>query len=160
MYFKIGFPKISLTTLLHNVSATSDVCCMNIRSHDKDIISLLTIQGTLKFESGQELESYSKVGVTFNHVGGSLNLFKYHHGGCLNNSVFSNLGLYATFWACFMCHHELWPSSVSHPISSLNSSLAHWGWDKMDTISQTTVSNAFSWMKMLEFRLIFTEVCS
>ena len=23
-----------------------------------------------------------------------------------------------------MCHHELWPTSVSHPFSSLNSSLA------------------------------------
>ena len=29
--------------------------------------------------------------------------------------------------------------------------LTHWGWDKMDTISQTTFSNAFSWMKMYEF---------
>ena len=26
--------------------------------------------------------------------------------------------------------------------------LTHWGWDKMDAISQTTFSNAFSWMKM------------
>ena len=29
--------------------------------------------------------------------------------------------------------------------------LTHWGRDKMDAISQTTFSNAFSWMKMLEF---------
>ena len=28
--------------------------------------------------------------------------------------------------------------------------LTHWGWEKMATISQTTVSNAFSWMKMYE----------
>ena len=33
--------------------------------------------------------------------------------------------------------------------------LTHWGWDKMDAISQTTTSNAFSWMKMFEFRLNF-----
>ena len=33
--------------------------------------------------------------------------------------------------------------------------LTHWSWDKMNTISQTTLSNAFSWMKMLEFRLRF-----
>ena len=33
--------------------------------------------------------------------------------------------------------------------------LTHWGRDKMDAISQTTLSNAFSWMKMLEFRLTF-----
>ena len=33
--------------------------------------------------------------------------------------------------------------------------LRHWGWDKMDAISQTTFSNAFSWMKMFEFQLKF-----
>ena len=33
--------------------------------------------------------------------------------------------------------------------------LTHWGRDKMATVSQTTLSNAFSWMKMLEFRLRF-----
>ena len=33
--------------------------------------------------------------------------------------------------------------------------LTHWGRDKMAAVSQTTPSNAFSWMKMLEFRLIF-----
>ena len=29
----------------------------------------------------------------------------------------------------------------------------HWGRDKMDATSQMTLSNAFSWMKMLQFRL-------
>ena len=33
--------------------------------------------------------------------------------------------------------------------------LTHWGRDKMDAISQTTSSSAFSWMKMFEFRLKF-----
>ena len=33
--------------------------------------------------------------------------------------------------------------------------LTHWGRDKMAAISQTTLSNAFSWMIMLEFRLKF-----
>ena len=66
---------------------------------------------------------FSKVVVTFNHVGGSFNLFKYHHRGCLNSPVFSNFGSCAACWACFMCHHELWPTSVSHRFSSLNSSL-------------------------------------
>ena len=32
--------------------------------------------------------------------------------------------------------------------------LTHRGRDKMDAIWQTTLSNTFSWMKMLEFRLI------
>ena len=31
--------------------------------------------------------------------------------------------------------------------------LTHWGRDKMDAISQTTYSSAFSWMKMYELRL-------
>ena len=34
-------------------------------------------------------------------------------------------------------------------------SLTHWGRDKMDAISQTTFSKAFSWMKMFEFGLKF-----
>ena len=34
-----------------------------------------------------------------------------------------------------------------------NRHLTHWGGDKMAAISQTTLSNAFSWMKILEFRL-------
>ena len=36
--------------------------------------------------------------------------------------------------------------------------LTHWGRDKMAAVSQTTLSNAFSWMKMLEFRLRFKFV--
>ena len=42
------------------------------------------------------------------------------HWGYLNNTIFSNLGLFAAYWACFMCHHELWPTSVSHrfPLNS------------------------------------------
>ena len=34
-------------------------------------------------------------------------------------------------------------------------SLTHWSRDKMDAISRTTFSSAFSWMKMFEFRLQF-----
>ena len=33
--------------------------------------------------------------------------------------------------------------------------LTHWGRDKLNALSQTTFSNAFSWMKMLEYRLKF-----
>ena len=33
--------------------------------------------------------------------------------------------------------------------------LTHWGQDKMAAISQTTLSDSFSWMKMLKFRLKF-----
>ena len=31
--------------------------------------------------------------------------------------------------------------------------LTHWGWDKRATISQTTLSNAFSWMKI--YKILF-----
>ena len=37
--------------------------------------------------------------------------------------IFSNLGLCAACWAHFTCHHELWPTSVSKPLSSLSSPL-------------------------------------
>ena len=47
-----------------------------------------------------------------------------HHRGCLNNPIFSNLELCAECWALFMCHHKLWPKSVGHHFSFLNSS---WG---------------------------------
>ena len=58
--------------------------------------------------------------------GGSFNLYG-NHQGCLNNPIFSNLGLFAACWAHFMRHHELWPTSVSHPFSSLSSSLGFAG---------------------------------
>ena len=38
--------------------------------------------------------------------------------------------------------------------------LTHWGRDKMVAISQTTFSNAFSWMKMYKFRLRFHWIFS
>ena len=46
-----------------------------------------------------------------------------HHPGCLNNPIFSNMGLCAACWTHFMCHNELWPTSLSHPFSFLNSCL-------------------------------------
>ena len=69
--------------------------------------------------------SSSKVVATFNHVGGSFNFYG-HHWGCLDNPIFSNLGLCAPCWAHVMCYHELRPTSVSHPFS-LNSSLGFAG---------------------------------
>ena len=38
---------------------------------------------------------------------------------------------------------------------STSNQLTHWGRDKMDAISQTTFSNAFSWLKMFEIQLKF-----
>ena len=43
-----------------------------------------------------------------------------------------------------------------YPIfKSSHCNLTHWGRDKKAAILQTTLSNAFSWMKMLEFQLKF-----
>ena len=49
---------------------------------------------------------------------------------------------------------QLWFQIVAWRRQS-TSILTHWGRDKMDAISQTTFSNAFSWMKIFEFRLKF-----
>ena len=40
-------------------------------------------------------------------------------------------------------------------LTSRGNELTHWGRDKMAAIFQTTVSNAFSWMKLYEFWLKF-----
>ena len=57
---------------------------------------------------------FSKVIATLNHVGGSFNLFM---------AITLNLGFCAVCWTHFMFHHKLWPTSVSHPSSFLNSSI-------------------------------------
>ena len=44
-------------------------------------------------------------------------------------------------------------AEVSGKILNEETILTHWGRDKMAAFSQTTLSNAFSWMKILEFRL-------
>ena len=36
--------------------------------------------------------------------------------------------------------------------SQMPVTLTHWDWDKMAPISQKTFSNAFSWMKMIDFQ--------
>ena len=49
------------------------------------------------------------------------------------------------------------PLSISYLISKILTHyvLTHWGWDKMAAISQTTLSNPFSWMKIFQFRIKF-----
>ena len=67
---------------------------------------------------------FSELVATFSHVGGSFNQSMATIGVVW---IFSNLRLCTACWARFMCHRELWPTSVSHPISSLNSSLGFAG---------------------------------
>ena len=72
----------------------------------------------LPFSQWVGIGGFSKVVAIFNHVGGPL-IYLWPPLGCLNNPIFSNLGLCGACWACFMCLHKLWPTSVSHPFSSL-----------------------------------------
>ena len=48
-----------------------------------------------------------------------------------------------TVFICVMCGS----SAVTH-VKYRCGHLTHWGWDKMDAISQKTFSSAFSWMKV------------
>ena len=69
--------------------------------------------------------SVCKVVVTFiNHVGRFFDLSSTTTGGVWILQYFFNLGSNA---ACFMCHHELWPTTLSHSFS-LNSSLVVARW--------------------------------
>ena len=90
---------------------------------------------------------FSKVVVTFSHVGGSFNLLWALPG-------LSNLGLCAACWAHFICHHELWPTSPSHPFSFLNSSLGLAGGKHYQKMTIPSVSLDL-FFKILLFQVTF-----
>ena len=62
---------------------------------------------------------------------------------------------FCTFiWWCVI--YAFWQNGLWHcGMKCTQCSLTHWGRDEIDAISQTTFSNAFSWLKMFEFRLKF-----
>ena len=67
-------------------------------------------------QSGWGLGSFLReVVVTFNHVGGFFNLFIYHHWGCLNNAIFSNLELCTT---CVITNCGQHPRVIRSPLST------------------------------------------
>ena len=55
-----------------------------------DIFKCIFLKKKQKKKTGEGW-GLPEVVFTFNHEGGSFNLFKYHHRGCLNNTIFSNL---------------------------------------------------------------------
>ena len=55
-------------------------------------------------------------------------------------------------WKCFSYNWQFRRNSCD---GTIRYTLTHWSRDKMAAISQTTIWNAFSWMKIYEFRLIF-----
>ena len=59
--------------------------------------------------------------------------------------------------AFFIIMHDHRCRVMSH---KPHGNLTHWGRDNMAAIFHTTFSNAFPWMKIYEFRLIFFEFCS
>ena len=58
--------------------------------------------------------------------------FQSYHCRSISETTPHNMGKWIT-WICYRM-------------------LAHWSWDKMATIFQTTFSHALSWMKIYEFR--------
>ena len=71
---------------------------------------------------------------------------------CVIFSIIQSSSTQSTHKSC-VCFGTVYPKQYVRGFVVLP--LAHWGWDKIDAISQTTFSNAFSWMKMLELRLKF-----
>ena len=70
-------------------------------------------------------------------------------------------GCVCALWRSTAFIHGFWTAAErGHKTPMCNSGSAHWGRDIVAAISQTTLSSAFSWKKMSEFRLNFTEVCS
>ena len=56
----------------------------------------------------------------------------------------------------FTVGDNLWHDRASLAVAhKLFQALTHWGLDKMADISQTTFSNAFSWIEIYQFRFIF-----
>ena len=58
---------------------------------------------------------------------------------------------HSAMWKVFPCQTIIMVNECADHAAQLT----HWSWDKMAAIFQTTISNAFSWMKMYELPLIF-----
>ena len=68
-------------------------------------------------------------------------------------SVFLARGSYKMKWK--LQSYKFGMLHSEQDIFAAKNCLTHWGRDKIAAISQTTLSNAYSWMKMLEFWLRF-----
>ena len=72
-----------------------------------------------------------------------------HHG------VQCQLQYLACIWILILHHSKATSDSTIWGLCIIKNYYTHWGRDKMTTVSLTTLSNAFSWMTLLEFRLRF-----
>ena len=101
----------------------------------KCIIVMIACHYHLPRISGSGGVFFSKVVAIFNHLGGSYTIFKNDHRGCLNNPIFSNLGLYACclltveHFSCAItnCGRDKWviPSPLSIVLRPKNYYLVH-----------------------------------
>ena len=90
-----------------------------------------------------------------------------HHALCISKQLFRLMRVIRSFNFRLSPRLTLLPSSWWHlprcciqkirlsQIVYWNLTLTHWGRNEIDAISQTTFSNAFSWMKMNDIRLGF-----
>ena len=88
---------------------------------------------------------------TDNIIGGSINFALFYCVVILSVINAFMRFIYPNYWRTsrlHYCHH-------TGEVILKDIQLTHWGRDKMDVISQTTFSNAFSWMKMYYFQLKF-----
>ena len=81
-------------------------------------------------------------------------------GTSVQNSNFIKCLLLAIFGTNYEDLNSPTKIAVSTKILKYGVLLTHLALDKKSTISQMTCSNAFSWMKIFEFRITLIEICS
>ena len=96
-----------------------DLFCQIVLSHFS-IAAVLNRWRAIRHPSVGWVGGFSKVVATFSHVDGSLNLF-WPPPGISEWSHLFEFGVMYCMLSTFMCRHELWPTSASHPFSFLNS---------------------------------------
>ena len=107
------------------------------------------------------LKSHSNISYTWDNCRANKIVLN-ANGQVMNISInYTHCGLVTLYSNLDPDQHWLRPNITSHLWGSVaftreqfqSELLTHWGRDKMDAISQTTFSSAFSWMKMFEYRL-------
>ena len=86
---------------------------------------LISICNLSAFELISSMSSFSILTIQFSMP--FLSIHCNYHQRCMNNPIFSCLGLCAACWTHSVCHHKFWLTWVSHPFSFLNSSLGFAG---------------------------------
>ena len=74
----------------------------------------------------------------------------------LRNGLWDSQELFWS-WHAYLCQARQW---FLHTLNMHPCQLTHWGRDKMAAISQTILSDAFSWMICFYCDSNFTEICS